>query len=70
MLNLLSLDEAAQELRVSVHTIRLWAFQRRFETVKLGRRRMIEREILENFARSSVIPARQRQERGPSASAS
>jgi excisionase family DNA binding protein len=58
MLNLLSLDEAAKELNVSHHTMRLWAFQRRFDTLKLGRRRMIEREVLESFARSRVIAAR------------
>lgn len=65
MLNLLSLDEAAKELRVSIHTIRIWCFQRRFQTVKLGRRRMVEREVLEQFAHSNVIPARERQERRP-----
>jgi excisionase family DNA binding protein len=57
MLNLLSLNEAARELHVSVHTIRLWAFQRRFDTLKLGRRRLIEREVLERFARSRLIAA-------------
>lgn len=59
MLNLLSLDEAAKEIKVSLHTIRAWVFQRRFETLKIGRRRMVEREVLERFARSGVIQARE-----------
>lgn len=58
MLSLLSLDEAAKELRVSIHTIRAWVFQRRFETVKLGRRHMVEREALEAFVHSGVVAAR------------
>jgi excisionase family DNA binding protein len=61
MLNLLNFIEAARELHVSVHTIRLWAHQRRFDTLKLGRRRLIEREVLERFARSRQIAARESQ---------
>ena len=59
MLNLLSLNDAAAELHVSLDTIRTWVFQRRFETLKLGRRRMVEREVLEQFARSRTTPASQ-----------
>jgi excisionase family DNA binding protein len=59
MLNLLSLNDAAAELHVSLDTIRTWVFQRRFETLKLGRRRMVEREVLEQFVRSRTTPARQ-----------
>jgi excisionase family DNA binding protein len=59
MLNLLSLEEAAEELKISLHTMRAWAFQRRFATLKLGRRRMVEREELERFARAGVIAARE-----------
>ena len=58
MLNLLSLDEAAEELNVSPHTMRARVFQRRFATVKLGRWRMVERDVLERFVRSVVLPAR------------
>jgi excisionase family DNA binding protein len=59
MLNLLSLNDAAAELHVSLDTIRTWVFQRRFETLKLGRRRMVERTVLEQFVRSRTTPARQ-----------
>jgi excisionase family DNA binding protein len=59
MLDLLSIQDAAKELHVSLDTIRTWVFQRRFETLKLGRRRMVERGILEQFARSRTTPARQ-----------
>ena len=60
MLNLLSLEEAARELRISIHTIRSWNFQKRFPTVKLGRRVLIKREDLERFVNENVIEARER----------
>lgn len=51
-LDLLSLEEAAQEGRVSIFTIRAWRQQHRFPVVKLGRRVLIERESWEKFVRS------------------
>jgi len=59
VLSLLSLQEVSEELKVSIHTVRAWAFQRRFETIKLGRRRMVERAALEKFVRDGVIAARE-----------
>jgi excisionase family DNA binding protein len=54
-LNLLSLEEAAQEGKVSIFTIRAWRQQRRFPVVKLGRRVLIERETWEKFVRSGLV---------------
>ncbi|MGD0656650.1 MAG: helix-turn-helix domain-containing protein [Syntrophorhabdales bacterium] len=58
MMNLLSLEEAAKELKISIHTIRAWSYQKRFPVVKLGRRVLVEREALEKFVRGNVVEAR------------
>jgi excisionase family DNA binding protein len=60
MLNLMSLDEVAKELKLSIHTVRAWSFQKRFPIVKLGRRVLVERECLEKFVRGNVIEAREK----------
>jgi excisionase family DNA binding protein len=60
MLNLMSLDEVAKELKLSIHTVRAWSFQKRFPIVKLGRRVLVERECLERFVRGNVIEAKER----------
>jgi excisionase family DNA binding protein len=57
VLNLLSLEEAAQEGKVSIFTVRAWRHQRRFPVVKLGRRVLIEREAWEKFVRSGLVEA-------------
>ena len=59
MLNLMSLKEVAKELKVSIHTVRAWGFQKRFPIVKLGRRVLVEREALERFVRGNVIEAKE-----------
>ena len=59
MLNLMSLEEVAETLRVSIHTVRAWGFQKRFPVVKLGRRVLVEREALEQFVRGNVIEGRE-----------
>ena len=58
MLNLMSLEEVAKELKVSIHTVRAWGFQKRFPVVKLGRRVLVEREALERFVRGSIREGR------------
>ena len=58
MLNLMCLEEVAKELKISIHTVRAWGFQKRFPTVKLGRRVLVEREALERFVRAGVVEAR------------
>ena len=57
MANLLSLEEAAEEGRVSIYTVRAWRQQKRFPVVKLGRRVLIERESWERFVRSGLVEA-------------
>ncbi|MGO8991200.1 MAG: helix-turn-helix domain-containing protein [bacterium] len=58
MLNLLSLDEARKELKISIHTMRAWTHQGKFPIVKLGRRVLIRREDLEIFVNKSVVEGR------------
>ena len=57
-MDLLSIDEAANELKVSIHTIRSWGYQGRFPLVKLGRRVLIDRETLENFVKKNIVPSK------------
>jgi excisionase family DNA binding protein len=57
MLNLMSLDEAAKELKLSVHTLRAWRQQRRFPVVKLGRRVLVRLEDLERMVKKNLIGA-------------
>jgi len=60
MLNLLSLEEGAKELKISIHTLRSWTYQKRLPIVKLGRRVLMKREDLEAFVNKSVIEASER----------
>jgi excisionase family DNA binding protein len=60
MLNLLSLEEASSELKISIHTIRAWTYQKKFPIVKLGRRVLVRREDLEEFVNKSVVAMREK----------
>jgi len=54
----MSLEEVAKELKISLHTVRAWGFQKRFPVIKLGRRVLVEREALEKFVRGNVVEAK------------
>ena len=56
---LLNLKEGAEKLKVSIHTLRAWAYQRRFPVVKLGRRTLLRKEDIENFINKNVIEAKE-----------
>jgi excisionase family DNA binding protein len=60
MTELLSLREAAGRLKVSVHTIRAWGYQRRLPIVKLGRRTLFREEDIEKFINKGLIEAKER----------
>ena len=60
MLDLLNMGDVAKELRVSIHTVRAWAFQRRFPVIKLGRRVFVERAAMEKFVREGLVEARKK----------
>jgi len=60
MLDLLNLPEGARELKISVHTMRAWVFQKRIPFVRLGRRILFRRSDLEDFVKRNLVEARER----------
>jgi excisionase family DNA binding protein len=58
MANLMTLQEVAKELALSIHTLRAWTYQKRFPIVKLGRRVLLKREDVEAFVDENVIDAK------------
>jgi excisionase family DNA binding protein len=47
--------EAARELKVSIHTLRSWMYQKKLPYVKLGRKCLFKQEDLEAFVNRSVV---------------
>ena len=60
MPDLLNLKEGAKELRVSIHTLRAWTYQKRIPIVRLGRRVLVRRQDLEAFVSKNIVEARER----------
>jgi len=58
MTELLDLREGARELKLSIHTLRAWTYQKRIPFVRLGRRILLRREDLEEFVKKNVIQAK------------
>lgn len=54
MPQLVNLKDAAEELKVSIHTLRSWIYQRRLPHVKLGRRVLLRREDLESLVNKNL----------------
>lgn len=61
-MKLLNAMEAAQMLRVSLPTIRLWIAARKLPVVRLGRRVLIEESALEAIIEAARCPARDSRE--------
>ncbi len=59
MSELLNLKEGAKELKLSVHTLRAWTYQKRIPFVRLGKRVLLRREDLEELVRKNVVEARE-----------
>lgn len=59
MTELLNLREGAKELKLSIHTLRAWAYQKRIPIVRLGRRVLLRREDLEAFIKKNLIEAKE-----------
>ena len=53
---LLSIEEVAKYLRVSIPTIRLWIIQERFPVVKLGGRVLVKQEEINKFIEKNIRP--------------
>ncbi len=58
MPELLDLKEGAKELKISIHTMRAWIYQKRLPFVHLGRRVLLRREDLEDFVKRNVVEAK------------
>jgi len=58
MTELLDLREGAKELKLSIHTLRAWIYQKRLPCVRLGRRVLLRREDLENLINKNLIEAK------------
>lgn len=58
MAELLNLKEGAKELKISIHTLRSWIYQKRLPFVRLGRRVLLRREDLEAFVDKNVVEAK------------
>ena len=59
MAELLNLREGARELKLSIHTLRAWTYQKRIPFVRLGRRILLRREDLEELVKKNVIEAKE-----------
>jgi excisionase family DNA binding protein len=56
----LSLDEGAERLGISVHTLRAWSvYQRRVPFLRMGRRILFKLSDLEAFERRNRVEARE-----------
>lgn len=58
MTELMNLKEASQKLKISIHTLRAWSYQRRIPVVKLGRRTLFREEDIEKFIAKGLIEAK------------
>jgi excisionase family DNA binding protein len=57
MSDLLNVGEAAEDLRLSPHTLRGWIFKRRLPFVKLGKRVLLRRKDLDEAIRKGYVAA-------------
>jgi len=59
MPELLNLKEGAKELKLSIHTLRSWIYQKRIPCVRLGRRVLLRRQDIETLVSKNVVEARE-----------
>lgn len=59
MTELLDFREGAKELKLSIHTLRAWAYQKKIPVVRLGRRVLLRRIDLENLVAKNLIEAKE-----------
>jgi len=54
---LMGLDEAAKYLAIQPSTLRRWAWERKIPSVKLGRRLLFRRDVLDELVERNERPA-------------
>ena len=62
MPELIDLKEGARELKLSIHTLRAWTYQKRIPFVRLGRRVLLRREDLEALVKEHLVEAKGRED--------
>jgi len=60
MPELLNLKEGAEEMKISIHTLRVWIYQKRLPFVHLGRRVLLRREDIEDFVKKNLVEAKEK----------
>jgi excisionase family DNA binding protein len=58
MSELLDLKQGAEELHLSIHTLRSWIFQKRLTHVRLGRRCFLRKEDIQDLIKKGVVKAK------------
>ncbi len=53
--NLLTVNEVAEEFRLSLHTIRSWVSQNKITYQKIGRRVRFKRSVIKAFIESNTM---------------
>lgn len=55
-MKLLTLEETADRLAVSIATVRAWVWKRKIEVVKIGRSVRIKEEVVDELIARNTIP--------------
>ena len=55
-MKLLTLEQAAERLAISLATIRSWVWKRKIEVVKIGRCVRIREEVLDDLIARNTVP--------------
>ncbi len=63
-MDLLTVNEAADLLRISPHTLRCWVMERKIVFVRVGGRVLFRREDLERLIEHGVQPAHTQRDHG------
>jgi excisionase family DNA binding protein len=53
---LITLEQAARYLSISLPTIRAWVWQRKIEVVRIGRCVRIREQVLEDLVSKNIVP--------------
>ena len=57
-MRLLTLQEAADRLGLKLATVRFWVWQRKIETVRIGRAVRVREECVRQLIEKGTLPAR------------
>jgi excisionase family DNA binding protein len=68
-LRLLTVEEAAERLSLSLSTLRIWVWKRRIDTVRIGKSVRISEAVLDDLIRRGTRPAVEQRKKKPAARA-